>query len=111
MASLLLEQSYHNTVLEILRRHVPDKAVWAFGSRAGGKARKYSDLDLVIIGSEHIPNDIYNQLVEDFDESELPIRVDLLDWHRIDDHFKPYILEHHVVLTWSIQQSESCNPK
>ena len=99
MPSLILEPSDHDTVLAILRRRIPDRTVWAFGSRAGGKARKYSDLDLVVVGSEPIPNYIYDQLVEDFDESELPIRVDLLDWNRIDDTFKPYILEHHVVLT------------
>ena len=91
MTSLILEQSDHDTVLAILRHRIPDRTVWAFGSRAGGKARKYSDLDLVVVGSEPIPNDIYDQLVEDFDESELPIRVDLLDWNRIDDTYKPYI--------------------
>jgi predicted nucleotidyltransferase len=99
MTSLTLEQADHDIVLAILRRRIPDKTVWAFGSRTDGKARKYSDLDLVIVGSEPIPNDIYDQLVEDFDDSELPIRVDLLDWNRIDDNFKPHILEHHVVLT------------
>jgi predicted nucleotidyltransferase len=97
MTSLTLEQADRDTVLAILRRRILDRIVWAFGSRAGGNARKYSDLDLVIVGSEPIPNDIYDQLVEDFDDSELPIRVDLLDWNRIDDNFKPYILEHHVV--------------
>jgi predicted nucleotidyltransferase len=99
MTSLILEPSDHDTVLEILRRRIPDRTVWAFGSRAGGKARKYSDLDLVVVGPEPMPNDTYNKLIEDFDESALPIRVDLLDWNRIDDYFKPYILEHHVVLT------------
>jgi predicted nucleotidyltransferase len=99
MTSLILEPSDHDTVLAILRRRIPDRTVWAFGSRASGKARKYSDLDLVVVGSEPIPNDIYDQLIEDFDESELPIRVDLLDWNHIDDTFKPYILERHVVLT------------
>jgi hypothetical protein len=64
----------------------------------GGNARKYSDLDLVILGSEPLSNDLYDQLVADFDDSDLPIRVDLLDWNRIDDSFKPYILEQHVVL-------------
>ena len=99
MTPLILEQSDHDRVLAILRRRIPDQTVWAFGSRVDGKARKYSDLDLVIVGSEPIPKDIYDKLIEDFDDSELPIRVDLLDWNRIDDNFKPYILERHVVLT------------
>ena len=98
MTSLMLEQSDHDMVLAILRRRIPDMTVWAFGSRVGGKARKYSDLDLVVVGSEPIPNDVYDRLIEDFDDSDLPIRVDLLDWNRIDDNFKPYILERHVVI-------------
>jgi predicted nucleotidyltransferase len=99
MTHLTLEQPDHAIVLEILRRRIPNRTVWAFGSRASGKARKFSDLDLVVVGSEPLPNDVYDKLIEDFDDSDLPIRVDLLDWNRIDDHFKPYILEHHVVLT------------
>jgi len=99
MTSLILEQADCDTVLEILRRRIPDRTVWVFGSRTNGKARKYSDLDLVVVGSEPIPNEIYDELIEDFDDSELPIRVDLLDWNRIDDSFKPYIMKHHVVLT------------
>ena len=99
MTPLILEQPDYDMVLAILRRHIPDKTVWAFGSRVGGKARKYSDLDLVVVGSEPIPSDIYDKLIEDFDDSELPIRIDLLDWNRIDDNFKPYIQKRHVVLT------------
>jgi len=99
MTPLILEQANHDIVLSILRRYIPNMTVWAFGSRAGGKTQKYSDLDLAVVGSEPIPHDIYDHLTEAFDDSELPIRVDLLDWNHVDDSFKPYILENHVVLT------------
>jgi type I restriction enzyme S subunit len=95
---LTLEPVDLDMVLEVLHRRIPDRSVWVFGSRANGKARKYSDLDLVIQGSEALPNDVYAQLVEDFDESNLPIRVDILDWNRIDDDFKPYILQRYITL-------------
>lgn len=36
-------------VRDILRKHVPQYAVWAFGSRAKWLAKQYSDLDLAII--------------------------------------------------------------
>ena len=38
------------TVRCILRDHVPDCEVLAFGSRVKGKARQFSDLDLAIAG-------------------------------------------------------------
>jgi len=37
-------------VSTILQRHIPDKTVWAFGSRATRNAKPYSDLDLAIVG-------------------------------------------------------------
>jgi uncharacterized protein len=40
-----------NIVKKILAKHVPNYEVWAFGSRVSGKAKKFSDLDLVIINN------------------------------------------------------------
>ena len=42
-------------VKDILHRHISDREVWVFGSRAGKDHKKYSDLDLAIIGREPIP--------------------------------------------------------
>ena len=36
-------------VEEILEKHLPDREVWAFGSRVNGTAKETSDLDLVVI--------------------------------------------------------------
>ena len=37
-------------VTNILRRHLPDREVWAYGSRVTGRSWRYSDLDLVALG-------------------------------------------------------------
>jgi len=42
-------------VRDILHRSVPDRSIWAFGSRVTGKARCYSDLDLVVMGDRPLP--------------------------------------------------------
>jgi predicted nucleotidyltransferase len=44
-------------VQTILRRNVPEREVWAFGSRVTGKAKPTSDLDLCIIGTSPLPSD------------------------------------------------------
>ena len=62
------------TVREILRRHIPDAAVRAYGSRVKGTATGKSDLDLAAFGS--VEKRIQS-LREYFDESSLPFRVDL----------------------------------
>ena len=44
-----LSDNHSRIVLAILREYLPaDAAVWVFGSRATGRARLYSDLDLAI---------------------------------------------------------------
>ncbi|MDE2597515.1 MAG: nucleotidyltransferase domain-containing protein [Sphingomonadales bacterium] len=57
-------------------------AVKVFGSRATGRARPASDLDLVVF--EPAPPDELARLRQAFDESLLPITVDLVAWDRID---------------------------
>ena len=67
-------------VQQILQRHVPDREVWAFGSRVKGTARPSSDLDLVVLGDEPLPLSVYAALLDDFEQSDLPWRVDVVDW-------------------------------
>lgn len=67
-------------VLRILNEIVPDREVRAFGSRVTGKAKPFSDLDLAIMGDEPLSLETRTQLEEAFSESELPWKVDILDW-------------------------------
>ena len=78
-------------VRDVLRRHVPDRKVLAFGSRANWTAKEYSDLDLAILGGEPLSLDIESALVEDFGESDLPFKVDIVDWAKTDRVFRQTI--------------------
>jgi uncharacterized protein len=85
-------------VLAILVRHVPGREIWAFGSRVGGRARKYSDLDLCVVGDAPLPADIRAALAEDFSESDLPYKVDLVDWAAASGSFRDIISSGKIVL-------------
>ncbi len=85
-------------VRRILRSRVADIEVWAFGSRVNGTATAYSDLDLVLVDSKPIENQLLWALKDDFSESDLPILVDLLDWQKISPEFKTIIKRNYVVL-------------
>jgi type I restriction enzyme S subunit len=91
-------QDHWRIVRDILDRHVPDYEVWAFGSRARGKAKPYSDLDLAIITTTPLTWDVSGALAEDFSESDLPFRVDILDWARADESFRRMVEATKVVL-------------
>ena len=85
-------------VRDILHRHVPHYAVWAFGSRAKWQAKQYSDLDLAVITDRPLPLDLGARLREDFSESDLPYRVDVIDWASIDETFRRLIEREKVVV-------------
>ena len=78
-------------IKNILVEQVPGLEVRAFGSRVTGGAKPYSDLDLVVVGEQALPLDVYFRLKDRFEESNLPIRVDVLDWHRISEEFRQLI--------------------
>jgi predicted nucleotidyltransferase len=67
---------------DILNLHATDQPyrVLVFGSRATGKARKYSDIDidLALIGTSTISPKVTALLAEAFDDSSLPYAVDIL---------------------------------
>jgi len=67
------------TVRKILARHLPDRQVCACGSRVTGRAWRYSDLDLLVMGSEPIPDLALASLRADFEDSDLPFRVDVIE--------------------------------
>lgn len=93
-----LEPRHLALVAGILQNHARGYAVWVFGSRANGNAKPYSDLDLLLRGDAPVPPLVLGDLREALDDSNLPFRVDLVDWHRIDDAFRGIIQEKHEVL-------------
>lgn len=78
-------------VLRILNEIVPDREVRAFGSRVTGTAKPFSDLDLAIMGDEPLPLETRVQLEEAFSNSNLPWKVDVLDWAQTDMTFQNII--------------------
>jgi len=90
-----LAPEYLNIVRNILRQYVPDAQVWAFGSRVTWTAKEFSDLDLVIIHDELIPADNMVQIAEDLSESNLPIKIDILEWRSISEEFRKEITKQH----------------
>ena len=93
-----LNPKHFETVQHILAKHVPGCEVRAFGSRVKWTAEDYSDLDLVVINSQKSNMRQIRQLTKAFEESNLPIRVDVLDWHTISEEFKKIITEKYEVI-------------
>jgi predicted nucleotidyltransferase len=74
-------------VLEI----VGEIEILYFGSRVSGKARPSSDLDIALRSANKIPLSTMFKLMDAFEYSDLPFRVDVVDWHRLSPEFQRII--------------------
>jgi len=86
------------TVKKILASHVPQAKVLAFGSRVAGTPKDYSDLDIAVMAGSELELAALAELREAFAESDLPFRVDVLDWHSISPEFKKIIEAAHEIV-------------
>ena len=118
LPNLDLRPDHMDIVRDVLRRHVPDRKVLAFGSRVTWTAKHYSDLDLAVLGDEPLPLDLTSALAESFDDSDLPFKVDVVDWASTSKSFRKVIKTSCVVLVdrveedmvgeWAVYRLENC---
>lgn len=78
-------------VQQILQQHVPHAQVWVFGSRAKWTARDTSDLDLCISANAALSFEQMGALREAFENSNLPYKVDVVDWATTSEAFRAII--------------------
>lgn len=65
---------------------------------AGKNLKDWSDLDLAIVVKASLDVKTVALLKEVFEESDLPYRVDLLDWHTISPEFRKLIEAHYELI-------------
>jgi len=93
-----LAPEHLSIVLSILRERAPGSRVYAFGSRVMGTAKPFSDLDIAIDGPSPISSDQLALLHEDLVDSDLPIRVDVVDLTTASKAFRDLIAVRRVPL-------------
>lgn len=81
------EPKHLEIIKKILSKYPYD--FYAFGSRVKNTAHKFSDLDVLF--KEKIPWNIVSYIREDFEESNLPFKVDLISWELCDEGFRKLI--------------------
>ena len=91
-----LNQNDLALVRSILQRHVPDESIYVFGSRATGRTRYLSDLDLLLDRQQPLDRKVIRDLLEAFDESDLPIEVDVVDLSTVTDTFRARVMSERI---------------
>ncbi len=81
--------------LDLVRRiaaaQFPGATILVFGSRARGTARPYSDLDLAVRAAAPLPASRLEAARDAFSASDLPISVDIVDYHAVTPAFRAII--------------------
>jgi predicted nucleotidyltransferase len=81
----------------LLVQYLPHISVWAYGSRVTGKAKPWSDLDLVVFtNSDHKYQ--LSLLKAALDESTLSFRTQVFEWDSLPESFKMNIKTSHVII-------------
>lgn len=62
--------------------------VFVFGSQVSGQARKFSDIDVGIKSPKTIPLWKLSAMEEAFEESDLPYKIDVVDFNLVSEKFK-----------------------
>ena len=76
------------TVQAILTSNVPGVPAFLFGSRATGRAKKYSDVDIALMPVQPLNWLVLADLREAFETSNLPVTVDVIDWSAASPGFR-----------------------
>ncbi|CAN5462047.1 nucleotidyltransferase domain-containing protein [soil metagenome] len=100
-----LDARYLKIIKAILKEYVAEYEVHVFGSRVTGKAKLYSDIDLLLKGNEPLEWRRLESLKDAFSESNLPISVDVVDWNTISAEFAKMIASYSQII------QESSPPK
>lgn len=87
-----LRPEHETIVRDILTKHLPPGvSVRVFGSRAKGTAKPYSDLDLALKGDSRLSMALLADVADAFSDSDLPFRVDVVDWRSTAPAFQAVI--------------------
>ena len=89
-----LNEKHYNYIVEILKKYAPNAKYFVFGSRSKGNYSQYSDIDIALdCNNSIIPIKILDKIRLEFNNSTLPIEVDIVDLNSIDENFKNIIKE------------------
>ena len=95
---LAVSADHLRIVCDILQRLIPHCQVWAFGSRVTGTHKDYSDLDLTIIADAPLDITTIANVSDAFSQSDLPYKVDLVEWATTSESFQNIIQQNKIIL-------------
>ena len=86
-----IQEKEKEIILGILNSYASDCEVLVFGSRLNGNHKPFSDLDLAFICKCELGLDRTSNLEYEFSKSDLPYRVDIVNYQNASKKFQEII--------------------
>lgn len=94
-----IDSNHLETVKRILDFHFSGLEVLAYGSRVSGvNLTPDADLDIVVVSEKPISLEDMISVEKAFAETELPFRVDIVDWAKLPESLQKAIKKEHAVI-------------
>ena len=84
----IIDSKHKKWIIQTIQSIFPNAEILAFGSRIHGTSQKYSDLDIALKQDVLFPRSAWRQLEEHFEESDLPFKVDPLEFSSLSQDFQ-----------------------
>lgn len=88
---------YKKIIVPIIKKHAPKAKVILYGSRARGDNREGSDIDIALDEGSVIDAARFSSILEDIEESKLPITFDIVDFRCVSAEMQKDIEKEGVV--------------
>lgn len=89
---MAIKKEYQDLLLCIINKYFPHGKVYLFGSQATGTANASSDIDIALDTGKAIPYTTIISILAEIDETIIPIKVDVVDLHGIQESFRQTII-------------------
>lgn len=74
--------------------------LYVFGSRARGDYQPFSDLD-ILVDTDRELSDLLSEIRDALEESQLPIKVDVVLWSELAESYRRFVDEEKIALSAS----------
>ena len=89
---MTLNKRYKDELISIIHKHIPGCTIYLFGSRAINKERPGSDIDIALDNGKPIDSNKLLAIKMAFDETTIPMKMDLVDFNTAPQELKNDIL-------------------
>jgi len=90
-------EKYKKLIIPIIVRYLPNAKIIIYGSRARKDDREGSDIDIALDMGKTIEDASLAAIINDLEESDLPIHFDVVDFHKVSERMQKEILKDGVV--------------